>query len=220
MPSDDNGNRREKDRSPHRSRVKHSGHRDRDRSRSRSDRKSGISNFKHSSPVRDRSSHDQSLSDSSKDISDRNFQGRDASRSDHRHRSRDRERSKVSAGVNPRASSVSNELYDSFVGGFVPIDRNGRRSGQEGDSIPSIRPNSSQPQRAGDSANSVDRPGLGCPVDSGSGATRTPPASAQFSAPPSGSQASSSGFSEDQIRQIHSIFDSYFQESSTGMFPT
>ena len=45
------------------------------------------------------------------------------------------------------------------------------------------------------------------------GAPRTHSAPAQATAPPSGSQA----FSDDQIRQLHSLLDSYMQGSLSGM---
>ena len=197
MPSD-RSNKRDRDHSSRRSEEQDGGRRDRKRSPSRSSRESdNTSRHRHSSPVRKNSSRNLKSSDASKDRSYRNVETDELSF--RRSVSRDNERSGAKDRVNSRSPLVSNKLYDSFVGGFVPIDRDRRRIGQEGDALPPLSLSSKRV------ASSIK--------DAGMGAPRTHSAPAQVSAPPSGSQA----FSDDQIRQLHSLFDSYIQGSSSGM---
>ena len=136
MPSD-RSNKRDRDHSSRRSEEQDGGRRDRKRSPSRSSRESdNTSRHRHSSPVRKNSSRNLKSSDASKDRSYRNVETDELSF--RRSVSRDNERSGAKDRVNSRSPSVPNELYDSFVGGFVPIDHDGRRIGPEGDALPPL----------------------------------------------------------------------------------
>ena len=182
----------------------HDGHsrRNRDRSRSRSvHRSDSDSRRKHSTPE---FSHRSLLRNPSPPIavkgrSSRNVEGH--SSVDHRH-SRDRESKRNHA--KDSLSPVADEMYDSFVGGIVPKDQFTYRAPVgEGKAIPVHVSSSSGAAR---SESRVD-----VPISSGLGAPRTHIPPAQVPAPPSGQQA----FSDVQLRQIHSLFDSW-KESSSG----
>ena len=174
---------------------------------------------RHRSPGRSLSRESEDSRDRHRDYSRRARDDSNDSRQQSGRRHHDGE--SVRSRSRHRSVSVASRIYDSFQGGFVPreVFEDVRdiplpplpKDNPPPPPPPPPHPRHSSPFRGDPRVHSTES-GI-APMNS-SGVSRTLRTSAQITAPPSGSQA----FSDEQLRQLRSMFDAYHSASSTGEY--